>query len=98
MTLSSETMMKLMAYADGELEGAERAEIEKLLAASSVARNESGKHQEYVQGYYPTRHQGSSKRVQPQKPNTCAQSHADHTKKERGRRDGYPVQPHTRNR
>lgn len=32
MSLSSETMMKLMAYADGELEGAERAEAEKLLA------------------------------------------------------------------
>ena len=30
--LSSERMMKLMAYADGELEGAERAEVEKILA------------------------------------------------------------------
>jgi anti-sigma factor RsiW len=32
MSLSSENMMKLMAYADGELEGAEREEAEKLLA------------------------------------------------------------------
>ena len=31
MSLDSETMMKLMAYADGELEGADRAEVEKLL-------------------------------------------------------------------
>lgn len=30
--LSSETMMKLMAYADGELEGKERLETEELLA------------------------------------------------------------------
>src|SRR5690349_3076694 len=30
--LSSERMMKLMAYADGELEGAERKEVEKILA------------------------------------------------------------------
>jgi anti-sigma factor RsiW len=30
--LSSERMMKLMAYADGELEGADRAEVEKILA------------------------------------------------------------------
>ncbi len=30
--LSSERMMKLMAYADGELEGAERAEVEEILA------------------------------------------------------------------
>jgi anti-sigma factor RsiW len=36
-TLSSETMMKLMAYADGELEGAERAEVEKLLATDAAA-------------------------------------------------------------
>jgi anti-sigma-K factor RskA len=32
MSLSSENMMKLMAYADGELEGDERLEAEKLLA------------------------------------------------------------------
>jgi anti-sigma factor RsiW len=32
MSLSSENMMKLMAYADGELEGDERKEAEKLLA------------------------------------------------------------------
>lgn len=32
MSLSSEDMMKLMAYADGELDGAERMEAEKLLA------------------------------------------------------------------
>jgi len=31
MSLSSEKMMKLMAYADGELEGAERKEAEQLL-------------------------------------------------------------------
>lgn len=35
MSLSSETMMKLMAYADGELDGAEREEAEKLLATDS---------------------------------------------------------------
>lgn len=32
MSLSSDTMMKLMAYADGELEGAELEEAQKLLA------------------------------------------------------------------
>ena len=32
MTLSSENMMKLMAYADGELEAAERTNVEMLLA------------------------------------------------------------------
>ena len=32
MSLSSENMMKLMAYADGELDGTEREEAEKLLA------------------------------------------------------------------
>ena len=32
MSLSSENMLKLMAYADGELEGDERSEAEKLLA------------------------------------------------------------------
>ena len=32
MTLSSDNMMKLMAYADGELEGADRSEAEMLLA------------------------------------------------------------------
>jgi anti-sigma factor RsiW len=32
MSLSSENMLKLMAYADGELEGEERTEAEKLLA------------------------------------------------------------------
>jgi negative regulator of sigma E activity len=36
-SLSSEHMMKLMAYADGELEGAERAEVEKLLASDGDA-------------------------------------------------------------
>ena len=34
MSLSSENMMKLMAYADGELEGAERTEAEMLLAGN----------------------------------------------------------------
>ena len=34
MSLSSENMMKLMAYADGELEGAERTEAEMLLVSS----------------------------------------------------------------
>jgi anti-sigma factor RsiW len=33
MSLSSDTMMKLMAYADGELEGAELVEAQKLLAS-----------------------------------------------------------------
>jgi anti-sigma factor RsiW len=36
-TLSSETMMKLMAYADGELEGRERLEVEELLATDAAA-------------------------------------------------------------
>lgn len=36
--LSSERMMKLMAYADGELEGKERLEIEKLLASDAEAK------------------------------------------------------------
>lgn len=35
--LSSETMMKLMAYADGELEGKDRLEAEKLLATDEHA-------------------------------------------------------------
>lgn len=35
--LSSDDMMKLMAYADGELEGAERAEVETLLATDETA-------------------------------------------------------------
>jgi len=34
MSLSSENMMKLMAYADGELDGAERTEAEMLLASN----------------------------------------------------------------
>ena len=38
MSLSSERMMQLMAYADGELEGAERTEIEKLLESNEEAR------------------------------------------------------------
>lgn len=38
MSMSSERMMKLMAYADGELEGVERAEVEKLLASNEDAR------------------------------------------------------------
>lgn len=37
MTLSSETMMKLMAYADGELDGSERAEAEALVARDPQA-------------------------------------------------------------
>ena len=37
MSLSSENMMKLMAYADGELEGAERIEAEMLLASDADA-------------------------------------------------------------
>ena len=37
MSLSSENMMKLMAYADGELEGADRAEVESLLASDKDA-------------------------------------------------------------
>ena len=38
MSLSRESMMRLMALADGELEGDERAEAEKLTAASEEAR------------------------------------------------------------
>ena len=34
MSLSSDNMLKLMAYADGELEGAERTEAEMLLASN----------------------------------------------------------------
>lgn len=34
---NTERMMKLMAYADGELEGAERAEVEKLIASDKDA-------------------------------------------------------------
>jgi hypothetical protein len=37
MSLSSENMLKLMAYADGELEGAERIEAEMLLASDASA-------------------------------------------------------------
>lgn len=37
MSVSSERMMKLMAYADGELEGAEREEIEKLVDSDEEA-------------------------------------------------------------
>ena len=37
MSLSSENMMKLMAYADGELEGAEREQAERLLATDPDA-------------------------------------------------------------
>lgn len=37
MSMSSERMMKLMAYADGELEGADKAEIEKLVASDEEA-------------------------------------------------------------
>ncbi len=37
MSLSSEKMMKLMAYADGELEGADRTEAEMLLASDKDA-------------------------------------------------------------
>lgn len=37
MSMSSERMMKLMAYADGELEGAEKAEIEKLVEKDAEA-------------------------------------------------------------
>lgn len=36
--LSSETMMKLMAYADGELDDAEKSDVEALLAKSSEAK------------------------------------------------------------
>lgn len=37
MSASSERLMKLMAYADGELEGEELAEVEKLLASDADA-------------------------------------------------------------
>ena len=37
MSMSSERMMKLMAYADGELEGADKAEVEKLVASDDEA-------------------------------------------------------------
>jgi hypothetical protein len=37
MSMSSERMMKLMAYADGELEGADKAEIEKLVESNEEA-------------------------------------------------------------
>ena len=37
MSASSDRMMKLMAYADGELEGAERDEVEKLLTSDAEA-------------------------------------------------------------
>lgn len=37
MSMSSERMMKLMAYADGELEGSEKTEIEKLVASDEEA-------------------------------------------------------------
>lgn len=37
MSLSSETMMKLMAYADGEVDGDEQKEVEKLLATDPDA-------------------------------------------------------------
>ena len=39
MSLSRETMMQLMAFVDGELEGDDRARIERLVAESSEARN-----------------------------------------------------------
>ena len=38
MSLSQETMLELIALADGELEGADRARVEKLLAESEDAR------------------------------------------------------------
>jgi len=38
MSLSRETMLALMAYADGELEGKERARVDALLAKSEEAR------------------------------------------------------------
>lgn len=37
MSLSSERMMQLMAYADGELEGADKAEVEKLVESNEEA-------------------------------------------------------------
>ena len=38
MSLPHETMLELMAYADGELDGEERARVEKLLASSVEAK------------------------------------------------------------
>src|SRR5687767_1588703 len=37
MSVSPDRMMKLMAYADGELEGAEKAEVEKLVESDEEA-------------------------------------------------------------
>src|SRR6188768_1429237 len=37
MSVSPDRMMKLMAYADGELEGAEKAEVEKLVESNEEA-------------------------------------------------------------
>lgn len=39
MSLSRETMMDLMAFADGELQGADRARVERLVAENSEARS-----------------------------------------------------------
>jgi anti-sigma factor RsiW len=39
MSLSRETMMDLMAFADGELEGEDRARVEQLVAENSEARS-----------------------------------------------------------
>jgi anti-sigma factor RsiW len=39
MSLSRETMLELMAFADGELEGEDRARVERLVAESSEARS-----------------------------------------------------------
>lgn len=39
MSLSRETMMDLMAFADGELEGEDRARVERLVAENSEARS-----------------------------------------------------------
>jgi hypothetical protein len=38
MSLSQETLLELMAFADGEIEGAERARLEQLVAESDEAR------------------------------------------------------------
>ncbi len=38
MSLSRETMMELMAFADGELDGEDRARVERLVAENSEAR------------------------------------------------------------
>src|SRR5690349_1733597 len=38
MSLSQQLMLELMAYADGELDGADRARIEKLLSSNEDAR------------------------------------------------------------